>query len=105
MEAQIAQQLQNQNEHLQQQVQRTQIKDEAIKVQSCDGSEATLVKKYLRELELVPLNVRYRVFERTAKDSLLREGIFFANENDAAFNWQNFKEHLIRAFVSQDVVY
>lgn len=92
--AQIAQHLQEQNE-------RALMHDQCVKVEPCDGSDPTLVKRFLRDLELVPIQLRFEVFERTARDSLLREGIFWFRQN-VDRPWPAFKMHIIQSFVSQD---
>jgi hypothetical protein len=88
-------------DHLAAQNRRGLAQDNRAKVTPCDGTDADLVKKYLRELELIPLEHRFDVFEYTARDGLLREGVFYGQQHpDPA--WQDFKEHIIKAFVSQD---
>lgn len=88
-------------QHLQEQNERALMHDQCVKVDPCDGSDPTLVKRFLRDLELVPIQLRFEVFERTARDGLLREGIFWVRQhNDRP--WPAFKTHIIQAFVSQD---
>ena len=89
-------------QHLHQQNQRAIVKDSCAKVEPCDGSDPTLVKRYLRELELIPLQLRFEVFEHTARDSLLREGLYWGRQQEGPRQWPGLKEHLIKAFVSQD---
>jgi hypothetical protein len=88
--------------HLNQQNQRAIVKDGCAKVEPCDGSDPTLVKRFLRELELIPLQIRFEVFEHTARDSLLREGLYWGRQQAGQRQWPALKEHLIKAFVSQD---
>lgn len=95
VEGQIAQHLLVQN-------QRALVSDQAAKVDHCDGSTAHLVKKFLRELETVPIALRFEVFERCARDSLLREGLLWVAQHAGQQQWALFKTHLVQAFISQD---
>ncbi|ELU02549.1 hypothetical protein CAPTEDRAFT_196728 [Capitella teleta] len=55
-----------------------------------------------RELELVPLDLRFDVYGLKARDSLLREGLRWIDGHGPGAEWGAFKQHLIQAFISQD---
>jgi hypothetical protein len=55
---------------------RMGIRDQCSKITITDGVEKTDVRKFLRELELVPLPQRVAVFEYCARDQLLHALIF-----------------------------
>ncbi|ELU18104.1 hypothetical protein CAPTEDRAFT_187156 [Capitella teleta] len=91
--------------HLHRQEERAHVKDHAEKVFPCDGADPQLVKQFLRELELVPMDCRLQVFERMARGSLLREFLHWQRGNNAVpldQRWGPLKTHVLAAFVSQD---
>jgi hypothetical protein len=76
------------------------ISDEADKVQLCDGSDPQAVKNYLRDLDLVRPDCREEVFKKTARGSLLREGLQWLAVHN--FDLDIFRRHVLQVFVSQD---
>jgi len=81
--------------------QRQAIADECLKVLPCDGADPLLVKRYLRDLNLVEARFRFEVLKRTARDGLLREVLRHITQQPGA-GWEIMRTHLIAAFVSQD---
>ena len=76
------------------------IRNEAEKVTACDGQDPAAVKQYLRELELLDVDHRLLVFERTARGSLLRIGTRWLTEHQQQQEWMAFKTHILQTFVS-----
>ena len=81
--------------------QRQFITDECLKVRPCDGTDPVLVKRYLREMNLVEDRYKFEVLKRTARDGLLREVLRYRGQNPQN-GWELMRTHLISAFVSQD---
>ena len=77
------------------------VKDECLKVESCDGSDPTLVKMYIRDINLVDDNLRFVVLKRTERDSLYREVLRY-RATHPQHGWGQMRTHLLSAFVSQD---
>ncbi|ELT90096.1 hypothetical protein CAPTEDRAFT_184881 [Capitella teleta] len=87
------------------QEERAHVKDHAEKVFSCDGADPQLVKQFLRELELVPIDCRLEVLERMARGNLLHEFLHWQRGNNAVpldQRWGPLRTHTLAVFVSQD---
>jgi hypothetical protein len=90
-----------QNELAQDQAELNRVVIHSRKVEACDGTPSTRVRTYLKELELVPLEIRYQVFEYTARGELREEGTYYAEQHPDNWAWPEFKNHLLRAFVTR----
>ena len=74
---------------------------EAGRLDCCDGEDPAQVKKYLKEVQLVPDNHKLEVVRRTARGPLRREFERYVTGHLAA-NWGAIAHHLTSSFVSSD---
>lgn len=86
---------------------RHELMDEVERVGRCDGSDATLVKRYMEELTYVPDNLKLPVMRKTAMGDFRHEMEDFirAHIQDHGPNvpYDEVHQHLLNAFVSLDI--